>query len=138
MNLQQYQQIASQYGQVLVRIDEGRCGQSWSVGHVTSTDGAQIWIGLYPERDEDIRDISFFHELAHVAWPVESMQHCTDKFDVEAFIWAKTFGLAAAHSVHPTAKTVEWAINNVRSYVGYSRSCGNEYAECPRCVKKAS
>lgn len=95
-------------------------------------DNVYIEIGIY--QDEELRDISFFHELGHVMSEVDansiSMWHgktCRDKFEVELAAWEKGFVLAEAHGIKLSAKVVSWAMEQLATYVKYSVECGKEY-----------
>ena len=77
---------------------------------------AEIWLGFYD--DEELRLISFFHELGHVTdntlMNIESI-----KYDFEKIAWNNGYEIASDYGIKFTRKSKGWATKQLNSYKGW-------------------
>jgi len=77
---------------------------------------AEIWLGFYD--DEEIKLISFFHELGHVTddtiWNDKLL-----KYDMEKIAWNKGYEIAKEYGVKFSRKSKGWATKQLNTYKGW-------------------
>jgi hypothetical protein len=74
----------------------------------------EIWLGIYD--DEELKVVSFFHELGHIKDPIK--QH-DNKFDQEKKAWDVGYELAKKYGITFTDKSKNWADEQLKTYLKY-------------------
>ena len=70
----------------------------------------EIFLGLYS--NEELRSVSFFHEMGHI---LDTQNHRT-KYTQEKVAWKVGFRLAKKHGFKFSKKTKLWCRQQLRSY----------------------
>lgn len=79
------------------------------------TGGTKIKLGLYS--DEELKAISFFHELGHILTPdsyIESVNYNTFLIELEA--WNIGLKIAIEHNLNFTDNAIAWGYEQALSY----------------------
>lgn len=81
-------------------------GRSWVSGN-------EIWLGIY--EDEELKILSFFHELAHVFNKRFPLNYIT-KYQMEKAVWNTAFLVARKYGYTFSEKAIEWADKQLETY----------------------
>ena len=128
-------EIAEKYGVKLYEVEQGDkfCeangeesyhNASYCAGHIKSNCGAsgcentaEIWLGFYD--DEELKIISFFHELGHVTDDTNWGDKIPLKYTSEKSAWDKGYEIAKEFGVKFSRKSKGWATRQLNSYKGW-------------------
>jgi len=123
-------EIAKKYGVKLheVEPDDVHCqamdndtyhNASYCAGSIHSkTTDPEIWLGFYD--DEEVRLVSFFHEMGHILddtkWEEDLLV-----YDFEKIAWKKGYDLAKECNVKFSRKTKGWATRQLNTYKNWEK-----------------
>ena len=122
--------IAGDYNVILTEIKDGDgycqsngidtyINSSYCTGHIGNTDSRdlpEIYLGIY--EDQELRLISFFHELGHVTSDIKFDEGIT-KYDIERDAWIKGLRIAQTHGIYFSFKAKRWAVGELKTYEKY-------------------
>jgi hypothetical protein len=114
------EKIAENYGVVLYVIIKGDkwcemngedkyINKSWSTAN-------EIWLGIY--EDEELKTLSFFHELGHV---FNQKIDYTTIYQMEKAIWDIAFSIANKFDYIFSTKAREWSYKQLETYLEKSQ-----------------
>lgn len=129
LNWELYTQLATEHGATVQEDTEGDC-ENWSW-----CAGKDIFLGQY--EDEELRDISFFHELGHIAWDrpkFSDWPYC--KYN-EALAWRVGLELASQLGVTFSEEALTWATEQLVSYFHDRNSEGCPTRHLPQALRDA-
>lgn len=95
--------------------DETYHNSSYCAGSVRSKCDADLWLGFYD--DDELRLISFFHEMGHMLDDTLYEDGMT-VYDFEKIAWEKGYILAKEYGVKFSRKAKGWATRQLNSYKG--------------------
>ncbi len=108
-----WRQLAQQYG-ATVKLDIENCGTDHS-----ASAGNSIFIGYY--QDDELREISFFHELGHILQPDDfwATHPEAQKIDSEKAAWCRGLAVAKQVGITFSPKALCWAAKNLATYYAW-------------------
>ncbi len=87
---------------------------SYCTGHIKNK--ANIFIGIY--NDEELKILSFFHELAHVIGRPDDF---ATKYLNEKYTWALSYELAKQYNINFSKKAKRWARIALSTYKSHGQ-----------------
>jgi len=74
----------------------------------------EIYLGIY--KDDELKEISFFHELGHciMIYP-ENYLECTE-YQIEKMAWKEGLKIAKENGIKFSSKTLKWANEQLKTY----------------------
>jgi len=94
--------------------EESYHNSSYCAGSVRND--PELWLGFYD--DEELRLISFFHEMGHMIDDTPWEDGMT-VYDFEKIAWEKGYILAKEYGVKFSRKAKGWATRQLNSYKGF-------------------
>jgi hypothetical protein len=83
--------------------------------------GKEIYLGIYD--DDELKIISFFHELGHSLTPPYKNEHSykISKYEFEKIAWKIGLKKAKNHNYSFSFKSLRWAVKQLQSYIEYEK-----------------
>jgi len=80
---------------------------------------AEIILGVY--EDQELKDLSFLHEFAHVKYTYSdwSINHILTRYEWELQVWNNTYKLANEYKFYISPNAMRWAHEQLATYIGW-------------------
>ena len=98
--------------------EESYHNSSYCAGSVRSKCDAELWLGFYD--DEELRLISFFHEMGHMLDDTLYKEGMT-VYDFEKTAWEKGYELAKEYGIKFSRKSKGWATKQLNTYKDFEK-----------------
>mgnify|MGYP001189135948 CR=1 FL=1 len=115
------QQVSEDYNIKLVEVVPGDayCAANGEYSYINASycAGDEIWLGIYD--DEELKEISFWHELGHCVGIYPNEYWKLQKWVIEKIAWTEGLKIAKQHGLKFSIKALRWAVQQFQSYMGW-------------------
>lgn len=116
-----FRKICEKYKIILheVKIGDKYCianGNDNYINHSCCAGKTEIWLGIY--ENEELKTLSFFHELSHCLDPIDWSVNANEftAYSQEKFIWYVTYVLAERYNIYFSIGAKKWAEKQLETY----------------------